>query len=266
MRLLVVGLVGLAACAGLQAQSCLNGPTPCYTAAGIVNSADYQAGELSTGAIGSIFGTGLAYTTRGLLAGDIAAGTIPTVLPGTGVHVLVDNIPAGIFYVSPKQINFQIPNNLRPGVWTVQVVLDANAGPQAIVTGKQAAPGLYQRTQTVVIATRPDGSLYEPDSPAHPGDWVILYATGLGQTSPQLDPLEIPNQPWQIAEPTDLQVFLNNMQVDPSNIAYAGVAPGFAGLYQINVKLPAVIPANPEIQVSLAGSTSIAGVMLPASP
>ncbi len=266
MRLLVVGLVGLAMCAGSAAQSCLNGPTPCYTSAGIVNSADYQAGELAPGAIGTIFGTGLAYTTRGLLPSDILAGTIPTVLPGTGVHVLVDNIPAGIFYVSPAQINFQIPNNLRPGAWTVQVVLDANAGPLVSVSGKTAAPGLYQRTQTVVIATRPDGSLYEPGSPAHPGDWVILYATGLGQTTPQLDPLQIPTEAWQISQPSDLQIFLNNMPVDPSNIGYAGVAPGFAGLYQINFKLPAVIPANPEIQVSLAGSTSIAGVVLPATP
>ncbi len=266
MRSFRVGLVGLAACACVVAQSCLNGPTPCYSAAGIVNSADYQAGELAPGAIGTIFGTGLSYSTRGLLASDVAGGSIPTELPGTGVHVLVENIPAGMFYVSPTQINFQVPNDLLPGVWNVQVVLDANAGPPVAVTVKPAAPALYQNNQTSAIATRPDGSLYTPSAPAHPGDWVILYATGLGQTRPQLEALEIPNQPWPIAQPSDLLVFLNNQPVDPSNIAYAGVAPGFAGLYQINLKLPPGIPTNPEIQVSLSGDTSVAGVMLPASP
>lgn len=248
------------------AQSCLiNGPTPCYSAAGVVNSADYQAGELAPGAIGSIFGTGLSYTTRGILPTDIGGGMMPTELEGTGVHVLVGNIPAGIFYVSPKQINFQVPNILIPTTVNVQVVLDGNAGPPVAVTLKPAAPALYQVNPSTVIATRPDGSLYTNSSPARAGDWVILYATGLGGTLPPLNNLEIPHAAADIQQ-QGLQVLLNSIPVDRDHIAYAGVAPGFAGLYQINLQLPASFPSNPQIQVVLSGSTSASGVILSATP
>ncbi len=255
-------VVGPAACAG----TCLmNGPTPCYTAAGVVNSADYQAGELAPGAIGSIFGTGLSYTTRGILTTDVGAGIMPTELEGTGVHVLVGNIPAGIFYVSPKQINFQVPNILMPATVQVQVVLDGNAGPQVPVTLRPAAPALYQLDPATVIATKPDGSLYTVSSPARAGDWVILYATGLGGTLPPLNNLEIPHTAADIQQ-QGLQILLNTVPLDRNLVAYAGVAPGFAGLYQINVQLPAQFPPNPQIQVVLAGNTSATGVILPATP
>src|ERR1700674_2309526 len=118
-----------------------DGPT--YTAAGIVDAADYQAGELSPNALGSIFGTGLAYVTLGAKASDIRDGLLPTVLPGTGVRILVGNLLANILYVSPKQVNFLVPSTLLPGPVNVQLILDAIAGPAVPIQLLPASPALF---------------------------------------------------------------------------------------------------------------------------
>src|SRR5260370_35406638 len=99
-----------------------DGPTPTYTADGIVNAADYQAGELSPNALGSIFGTGLSYFTLGSRASDIRDGLLPTVLPGTGDRILVGNLLANILDVSPKQVNYLVPSTLLPGPVNDQMI------------------------------------------------------------------------------------------------------------------------------------------------
>lgn len=264
LRLLL--LVGFVFSILHAAEPCWNAPKPCYIAEGLVNSADFLAGELGPGSIASLFGTGLSYSTYGIAPSDIAGGLLPTTLPSTGVHVLVGSIPAPLLYVSPKQINFIVPSNLLPGQVSVQVVLDSNAGPAIGIRLKSAAPALFQLDSHSAIAQRPDGSLYTEDSPARPGDWITLYATGLGQTIPPLLYREIPQSAAWIASAADLRILLNGVAVDSAAIGYAGVAPGFGGLNQINLRLPGGIPADPEIQLSLAGDTSPPGVAIPAKP
>src|ERR1700694_270877 len=107
--------------------------TPTYSTASIVNAADNQSGPLAPNCIATIYGTGLAYTTRALAASDIRNNALPTVLPGTGLRVLVSGIPAGIYYVSPTQINFLVPANLLPGPADIQIALDGLAGPDILV-------------------------------------------------------------------------------------------------------------------------------------
>src|SRR5260370_32582266 len=120
-----------------------DGPTPTYTADGIVNAADYQAGELSPNALGSIFGTGLSYVTLGAKASDIRDSLLPTVLPGTGVRIIVGNLLANILYVSPKQVNLLVPSTLLPGPVNVQLILDAISGPAIPSQLLPAAPALF---------------------------------------------------------------------------------------------------------------------------
>ena len=157
-------------------EPCWNGPNPCYVAQGLVNSADYLAGELAPGSIATLFGTGLSYDTYTLTAAEIAGGMLPTSIASSGVHVLAGNLLAPVLYVSPKQINFIVPSNLLAGPIRVQVVRDALAGPPLTVNLKAAAPALFQLDARTAIAQRPDGSLYTEDAPARPGDWVTLYA------------------------------------------------------------------------------------------
>lgn len=61
-----------------------------------------------------------------------------------------------------------------------------------------------------------------------------------------------------------MQILLAGVAVAATDILYAGLAPGFAGLYQINLRLPAKLPADPEIRIVIAGQTSPALIRLPA--
>ena len=247
-------------------EPCWNGPNPCYVAQGLVNSADYLAGELAPGSIATLFGTGLSYDTYTLTAAEIAGGMLPTSIASSGVHVLAGNLLAPVLYVSPKQINFIVPSNLLAGPIRVQVVRDALAGPPLTVNLKAAAPALFQLDARTAIAQRPDGSLYTEAAPARPGDWVTLYAEGLGPTIPPLLYLEVPQTALWIAAFAQLRILLNGVAVDQSAIGYAGVAPGFGGLNQINLRLPSGFAADPQIQISLEGDTSPPGITIPAQP
>jgi len=256
-RAILVALVGLSRALSLD----LNSPN--YTADGIVNSADNRPGPLAPNTIASLYGVRLSYVTRGLTPDDIRGGLLPTVLPGTGVRVLVGNMPAGIYYVSATQINFLVPANLLPGPSTVQVVLDAHSGPLVKIMLQSASPELFQLDAQHAVAVRPDGSPITPDSPAHPGDIAILYATGLGQTVPPIPYGQICTEAAPLNQMSDFKLLLDGTKASEEYVQYAGVAPGFAGLYQLNILLPKSIQPNPEIRIGLGDAMSITGLHLP---
>jgi uncharacterized protein (TIGR03437 family) len=115
------------------------------------------------------------------------------------------------------------------------------------------------------VAARPDGSVITPKSPASPGEVVILYATGLGKTSPPAATGEIATGAAWLVRLADFHVTVNSRACPLEDILYAGAAPGFAGLYQINLRLPARLEPNPEIRIGFGEEWSPAGVRLPAS-
>ncbi|HLJ51390.1 MAG TPA: hypothetical protein VKU01_35530 [Bryobacteraceae bacterium] len=243
----------------------LHADAPFYSAASTVNSADNQA-WLAPNSIGTIYGAGLAYATRSLTWADISGGTLPTTLPGTGARILIGGIAATVYYISPTQINFLVPSMLLPGPTDVQVMLDGVYGPSITIILSDAAPALFQLDPLTPVATRLDGSVISAGSPARPGDFVTLYATGLGDTIPpaQYAHLAVGVAPLQRAG--DFRVMLDGMPLDAGSIYYAGLAPGYAGLYQINIKLPDNTGANPELQIALGDAISVTGLILPVQP
>lgn len=258
-----LSLLALALCWASFADD-LNSPD--YSAAGIVNAADNKAGPLAPNTIASIYGVRLSYVTASLTPDDIHSVVLPTVLPGTGVAVLVGNLLATIYYVSPNQINFLVPADLIPGESTVQVVLDAHSGPSVKVQIAAASPALFQLDQQNVIAIRPDGSVITPKNPAKAGDIVILYATGLGQTVPPVPYGLVFNQAAPLEQLADFKLVLDGVSAGADAVQYAGIAPGFAGLYQINVALPSSTRTNPEIQIGFGDQLSVSGLHLPVEP
>ena len=86
------------------------------------------------------------------------------------------------------------------------------------------------------------------------------------QTTPPADGFQIPIAAAPLIAGANLSILLDGVAVNPSAIDYAGVAPGFAGLYQINLTLPVSTGSNPEIRLRLDGASSIPGVHLPVSP
>jgi uncharacterized protein (TIGR03437 family) len=238
---------------------------PSYTSAGIVNAADNQPGPLAPNTLASLYGVRLSYDTFAMSPNDILGGVLPTLLPGTGVNVAVGNIAAVVYYVSPDQINFLVPSILLPGPSTVQVVLEGHSGPRVNITLAAASPALFQLDAQNAIAILPDGTLITPQAPAKPGDIIILYATGLGQTVPSIPNGQLFNQAALLQQFADFKLVLNGVAISDA-VAYAGNAPGFAGLYQINVVLPKSTPANPEIKIGFSGDLSMSGIHLPIQP
>jgi uncharacterized protein (TIGR03437 family) len=229
---------------------------PNYTAASIVNSASYVSGDYAPNAFITIFGTNLAYVTRTISLDDIHSAVLPTVLIGTGLRVLVNQIEANIYYVSPTQVNLLVPPLLVPGPATVQLLVDGLAGPAIQITLGNSAPAPFQLDATTVIAQHLDATLITQASPAHGGEVVVLYANGLGPTFPAAIKDHVPLAAALLVQFPSFQVWLNGAAVDQNRVLYAGVTPGFAGLYQINVRLPDDVAQNPEVRFGTSDKMS----------
>jgi uncharacterized protein (TIGR03437 family) len=97
------------------------------------------------------------------------------------------------------------------------------------------------------------------------GEIIILYATGLGKTRPPAQTGEIARAAAPVDRLADFQVTLDDLPIPPEDLLYAGIAPGFAGLYQINLRLPRTLPRNPQIRIGFRDQRSPSGVRLPSS-
>jgi uncharacterized protein (TIGR03437 family) len=233
---------------------------PAYSADSILNAASYTKGPFAPNSILSLFGSALAYGTASMPQNVTA---LPLEL--ASVEVYINNYKQPLLYVSPTQINLLVQSNLSPGNATLYVVRQGIYGPQVPVTLIPSAPQLFATSDGFAIAQHADYSLITTNAPANPGEIVVLYATGLGATDPPPDPNGvIPLFPGLVTTP--VQVLLNGTALDPGLIKYAGLTPGSAGVYQVNVQLPNQLGANPQIQLSAGGQTSAANVLLPTQP
>ena len=250
--------------AALSLAACLcaqDANAPNYTSAGIVNGASFASG-LAPNTIVSVFGTNLSWNTQTVSPGDMDGSTMPTNL--AGVQVYFEGWPAYLYYVSPLQINLLVPASLLPGDFQFWVDRQGTRGPIVTVTLQSAAPALFEYPWGTAIATHLDGSLCDDAAPAAAGEIISLWATGLGNTIPKVQDGVLPTGAQPLAQMSEFSVSIGGTAVNPSDILYAGVAPGFAGLYQVNLQLPNQIAPNPEIRMGLNGTLSPAGLILPA--
>jgi uncharacterized protein (TIGR03437 family) len=237
---------------------------PTYSATSIVNSASNQTGPVAPNTIVSLYGTDLATVTRAITADDLRPGQIlPTTLIDTGVRVLVGRLSANIYFVSPTQINFLIPASLIAGPVDIQTGLDGRFGPSVKVNLSTAAPALFQGDSNFVVGTRPDGSVITNDKPIRPSEIVVLYATGLGIADPNLPDGQLPKMAAVIQRVSEFRVQIGGITLPRSSVQYVGLTPGFAGLYQVNLKIPDILDPNPEIRIGFDGQMSPSNVLLP---
>jgi uncharacterized protein (TIGR03437 family) len=194
------------------------------------------------------------------------------------VRVYVQDWPVPLLFVFDTQVNFLMSSAETAGPVKIRVVTEGITGPEITVTLVDSAPALFPMANGYVIATDATGKLLTADAPAHAGDTIVVYATGLGRTTPNPGVGEIPNYAASICQtdqtaktPTcspvlglaSLKVTLNGKAVDPQLIKYAGLTPGSAGLYQINLYLPEGTGNDPEIQVTAGNLTAQTGLKLP---
>ncbi|HLK50705.1 MAG TPA: hypothetical protein VKT49_21340 [Bryobacteraceae bacterium] len=251
------------------------GAAPAIGAAGVVGAglSVPPVVQVASGGLISIFGQNFAPagTARAVAAADLQDGALPANLACT--CVALNQHLAPMIFVSPGQINVQAPM-LPAG--TVSAVIIANCGaaaqaassPQTIPV-RSAAPEFFYLTHTaggpnpVAAINAITGAIVGPAgalpgtivAPARPGDYVSLYLTGLGLTDPAFPPGLLANQAAPLAQPVSIS--LNGMPLPTGALLYAGAAPGFAGLSQVNIRIPAGAPAgNLSIALSTNGTTT----------
>jgi uncharacterized protein (TIGR03437 family) len=214
----------------------------------IFNAASYApiTNPVAPGEFVSIFGSGLASTTA-------SAQSLP--LPARaglgGVQVMVNGRYAPLSYVSPTQINLLVPNATGPvsgeSYATFQVINNNEASNKVTVHTNYTAPGAFSLTSNggtyppgigPAAVLHADYSLVTPSNPAKAGETLQLYLTGLGSVTPSV-------ADGAAASTTTLSVVDGQVAVYvggvTSKVAFAGLAPGFAGLYQINFVVPSGI-------------------------
>jgi uncharacterized protein (TIGR03437 family) len=242
---------------------------PSYSAAGIVNASNFALGPFAPGSVVSIFGTDLARSRHAVADSDlvgcksalVTARCLPLEL--NYVRVYVQDQPVPLLFVDPAQVNFLISTSQIAGPARIRVVTEGNSGPEIVVNIVDAAPALFTLPGDYVIAQDAKGNLLTADAPAHAGDIVVVYLTGLGRTVPNPTVGEIPGFAGTMLAINTLRVTLNGAPVDPYFIKYAGLTPGCAGLYQINLYVPEETGEDPEIQVTAGDLAAQTGLKLP---
>jgi uncharacterized protein (TIGR03437 family) len=221
---------------------------PAIALAGAANAASYGT-VVAPGEIVSIFGTALAVTTA-------TAGAAPLPLKLSDVNVSVNGLVAPLLYVSPVQINAQIPFETAAGTAQIQVASSAGTASLEIAVAP-AAPAIFTLNSTGsgagAIEHGLTGQAITDANPAAAGEIVSVYCTGLGAVNP----------PGVTGAAGPIPPAMTVLQVrayvagEPATVSYAGLAPGYAGLYQINVQIPAGTPSGAQtLQVSAGGAGS----------
>jgi uncharacterized protein (TIGR03437 family) len=188
----------------------------------------------------SLFGT-LLGPDAGVGARLNAGGRVDTRI--ADVVVTFDGISAPLFFVSADQINAQVPYTVEGRSTTqVRVIRQGRVSNTLSVQVAPTAPGLFMFADgsNRLVALNQDGSVNSPSSPAAGGSILILFGTGEGQT----DPAGAEGVPATQPLPRPLRNVTVQIGGRTAEILYAGATPGFAGLLQLNVRVPAGLPAN----------------------
>ena len=219
-------------------------PAPEFPADGAINTAAPNAG-LSPGALFSIYGTNLA-------AGIAQPARLPLPATMSAGSVQINGVTAPLLYVSPLQINAQVPWEAAPGNATLTV---SHAGVTASQTVTIAPIGpaiftLYGSPQAAAL--NPDYTVNAQNNPA--SSYIQLFGTGFGAVSPA-----VPDGTAAGTNPLSqvvAQVTATVGSAPPTPVLFAGLAPGFAGLWQINVALPAGQSGAMQVTVNVGQTAS----------
>lgn len=275
MSFLGLGLVlWLAAASSLPGAETGRRYAPTIEVGGVVNAASFKSAPdnfLVANGIISIFGVDLSLRTATAGPGDLVRGRLPTSLGS--VTVSIANQPAPLYFVSPGQINAQAPTALPAGQAEILINREGLLSNRVWVKVREEDPGLFMFVGRPV-ATHLDYTLVgrgevEGSTPARPGEFVVLFGTGMGKTNPSFLQGVLPLSGAALVKP--VQVLLRGQPLSEEFVPYAGQAPGLAGVYQVNILLPPdLAPGEAEVIVEIDGARSQAGLTLaidaPAGP
>ncbi len=189
-----------------------------FKAESVVSAASFTT-EIAPGGLVSVFGVGLAKD-------------------GGKTTATVSGVDAPVLAATPFQLNVQIPLELTPGSHLLQVKSPFGQG-ESQITLLENAPAIFRLGARQGAIVNQDGSINSSSTPARRGQAIVIYATGLGAVVPSGN-LRTTSRP--------VTVVLGGTALNPF---FAGLTPGFVGLYQVNVTLPATMPPGLDLPLSL---------------
>jgi uncharacterized protein (TIGR03437 family) len=212
----------------------------------VVNAADGKL-PVAPGGLISVYGQQMAPV-------NIATKELPLPTALGESCLTVNGVAVPMLFVSSQQINGQLPFNVDGNA---QMTLRTPGGisdnfnfsilPAAPAVFRTGAAG--PQTGLATITRADNGELITPTNPVHPGDSIVIWATGLGRTSPAIDSgMPAPSDPLAdaVIQPS---VLLGGVALD---VQYAGLVPGSVGLYQINAAVPRSVPLGLSIPLVIA--------------
>ncbi len=216
-------------------------PPPTLAAGGTLNNLNpVVGGALSPGMIAEAFGTGLA-------ASATNTGVLPLPKTFNNTYAQVGAFQAPFYFLSGGQVNIQLPAELTApqqipivlsvnNALTLPVTLDVVPGAPGVLSDFKGPPPSIQNGAHIV-AQHLNGTAVNSGSPGKAGEPLVMYLVGLGATNPP-----VPSGQPAPAAPNPLANVVNKptVMVDslPSNVIFAGLTPGFVGLYQIDFVVP----------------------------
>jgi uncharacterized protein (TIGR03437 family) len=228
-------------------------PTPVISPSGVITASNYGAFQaIAPGTWVEIYGVNLATTPSQTWAGSDFVGTqAPSALGGT--TVTIGGKPTFIDFVSPGQVNVQVPSGVAAGPQPLVVTTAGGSSAPYSVTVNTNEPGLLaplafilKGTQNVVALVSNTLTYVLPvavpgvtTAKARPGDSITLYGIGFGLVTPNIAAGQIVQDSNALA--SSFQISFAGV---PATTTYAGLAPGYVGLYQFNVVVPNVAASD----------------------
>ncbi len=216
--------------------------TPVISTNGIRNAASFALGPTAPGGLFTIFGANLASSSL-----SAEQSPWPTVLDG--VSVRVNGEPAPLFFVSPAQINAQLPYAAAPGEARVEVAGPRGASGIEFAAVAESAIGVFTLAPSRrAIALNQDTSLNSPSQAETRGRVLAVFLTGIGQVNPAVATGD--------AAPLTSLHYANSPAVATlggvdAPVQFLGLTPGFIGLAQANVLIPEEAPIGDEVPLVL---------------
>ncbi len=236
---------------------------PAVDPGGIVNAASFTFGSLSVapGSLISIFGTQLANESAWALS-------LPLPISLGGVRVQMDGNDAPLLFVSPRQINAQVPLEVSGrSLATVTILLNGVTSSSAAVLLAPTAPGIFTVSQggqgRGVVLHAADFSPVTVERPARAGEVLAVFATGLGATNPSV---ESGSPPSSSTPPVVRIQPLATLGGISAVVRSAVLAPTFVGLYRIDLEVPAGLAAGPQPLVITSNSAVSNSVTVEIAP
>ena len=235
---------------------------PRISPGGVVHSV--QAGlPLSPGVLATVFGVNFAPAAQGV---GFVPGTTSLLREALGVKVLINHKNGGLIeqapllYVSPKQVNFQMPFAVAGRPWVDVVVMSGelmSERAEALIT--PAGPGLFVFGGNRAAVVNQDGAVNMPAAPADRGSIILAFLTGAGEVQPAIasgaaasaDPLSFTT--------ADVQATIGGVEAKVLSLV---LAPGFVGLVQANIEIPeGLAPGDHELVITVGGWVSNGAVI-----